>query len=219
MLCLLCWREGSVGELSPFFLRLLSGQKPLETFGDVAGAWGTLPVVLGRRISRMALAPQLILLANGLVGLADAGPSVSSIAHSSALEADEEFDDTDPRLSEKLVCNCGGEVPLIPDTLIRRLWFAWAAAEVIGPGYAGGGCGWRLALKNSERDEPAEMEARRSRGLVLSWALFRGDDISFRVLFSVRTILVPIGDKERTRGLLLSAAVLGKDGGGGGRPL
>jgi hypothetical protein len=68
----------------------------------------------------MALVLQLILLANGLVGLAEAGPSVSSIAHSSVVEADDEFDDTDPRLNEKLVCNCGGEVPLIPDTLIRR---------------------------------------------------------------------------------------------------
>ena len=90
----------------------------LATFGEVAGDWGTL-LVFGRRISRI-LAPQLILLANGLVGLADVDPSVSSIAHSSAAEADDEFDDTDPRLNEKLVCNCGGEFPLTADTLIRR---------------------------------------------------------------------------------------------------
>jgi hypothetical protein len=47
------------------------------------------------------LAPQLILRANGLLGLPDAG-SESSMALSSCVDM-EETEETEPRLSEKLV--------------------------------------------------------------------------------------------------------------------
>lgn len=95
ILCLLCWKAGSVGYAD---VLLVSGQKPLETVGDDEfGGKGPR----GMRTSRRARAPQLILLANGLVGLPETG-SESSMAFSSGPEAFDEIEDTEPRL-KKLV--------------------------------------------------------------------------------------------------------------------
>lgn len=76
---------------------LLSSQKPRDIVGEEAlGLGGTLEAT-GRRTSRSALAPQLILLANGLLGLPDAG-SDSSMALSSCVDDADEIDETEPRL-------------------------------------------------------------------------------------------------------------------------
>jgi hypothetical protein len=45
----------------------------------------------------------------------------------------EEMEETEPLLSEKFEGTFGGD-PLALERLIRRWLFAWAAAEVIGPG-------------------------------------------------------------------------------------
>ena len=115
--------------------------------GDGAGL-GWVPILPGNRRSRIALAPKLILLANGLVnpvGLA----SPSSTAPSSTLEADELIDDMDPR---RKAAN-----PLVagPDTLIAR---ALCAAATFGPGYGGG---TDRPVNSSVSDVPGEKEALR----------------------------------------------------------
>jgi len=93
----------------------LSSQNPRETVGEEPPGLGGTRDVVGIRTSRRALAPQLILRTNGLVGLAFAG-SVSSIALSSAVDVAEETEETEPRRREKPGWGRGGEVPL---TLIR----------------------------------------------------------------------------------------------------
>jgi len=131
------WRRLCRYGCSPAFL--FSG-KPLVTVGEEApglvGVKATL-FLWGTLTSRKALAPQLILLANGLfptfVGLPLAG-SESSIALSSTVEVADDVDETDPLLKGKLVWIDGGELPDALDILMRRLLFAWAAAVVIGPG-------------------------------------------------------------------------------------
>lgn len=105
--------------------------QPLDTVGDEALGLGGTRDAEGRRTSRKARAPQLMRLANGLVGLPDAG-SESSMALSSNIDDDDEIDDTEPRRSEKLVM-CGGD-PLALDRLIRRWLLRCAAAVVMGPG-------------------------------------------------------------------------------------
>jgi hypothetical protein len=65
-----------------------------------------------------ALAPQLNLRANGLVGLPDAD-SESSMALSSVPEVSDEIEDTEPRLREKLACPCEGDT-VAPEMLMRR---------------------------------------------------------------------------------------------------
>lgn len=90
----------------------------------------TLPGVLGATCgiltSRSAFAPHDMRRANGLCGLPEASPS-SSTALSLV-----EIDDTLPRRSpnDELLA-CGGDPPPM---LIRRCWFACAAAVVMGPG-------------------------------------------------------------------------------------
>jgi len=65
------------------------------------------------------------------VGLPEDG-SESSMALSSWVDM-EEIEETEPLRSEKLDETLGGD-PLALERLIRRWLFAWAAAEVIGPG-------------------------------------------------------------------------------------
>lgn len=89
-----------------------SSQKPLETVGDdTTGFVGALDR-FGSRTSRRALAPQLIRLTKGLVGLPDAG-SESSMALSSEMELIES------RLNAKPDCIRGGD-PLALGMLILR---------------------------------------------------------------------------------------------------
>lgn len=96
----------------------------------------------------MALAPKLILLANGLVsplGLT----SPSSTAFSSRFDADELIEDTEPRRK--------AAIPLVadPEMLIAR---ALCAAATLGPGYGGGA---DLPVNNSVSVVPGEKEALR----------------------------------------------------------
>lgn len=141
-------------------------KNPLETVGDGAPGLGCVKLALflaaGTRTSRSALAPQLSRLANGLLLTLEGLPllpSPSSIALSSAAEAVDDMEDTEPLLNpEMFVCILGGEPP---DILMRRLLLACAAAVVIGPGYAVVTDGWRLDEKKSVRVEPGENEALR----------------------------------------------------------
>lgn len=96
------------------FALLFSGQNPREIVGDGVPA-GIDP--RGIRTWR-ALAPQLNLRANGLVGLPDAD-SESSMALSSVPEVSDEIEDTEPRLREKLACPCEGDT-VAPEMLMRR---------------------------------------------------------------------------------------------------
>lgn len=103
---------------------------------------------MGSRISRIALAPKLILLAKGfaiVVGLA----SASSTAFSSTFDAEELMDETEPRRKAVIPPVTG------PDMLNAR---ALCAAATFGPGYGGGAC---LPLKSSVRVVPGEKEALR----------------------------------------------------------
>jgi len=59
--------------------------------------------------------------------------SPSSIALSSTAEEAEETEEMDPLRIDMFVWTRGGEVPEALDMLILRR-FAWAAAEVMGPG-------------------------------------------------------------------------------------
>lgn len=95
--CRLRCKAGSVGAL------VVSNQKPRETVGDEApGVIGPLGLEAGMRTSRSALAPQLILLAKGEVGLPLA--SLSSTALSSAVDVEDEIEETEPRLIANSVC-------------------------------------------------------------------------------------------------------------------
>lgn len=111
------------------------------------------PILPGIRTFLKAVAPQLILLASGLVG----DPSTSSTAFSSAVLEVEETEETELRRSPKPDGNCGGE--LLVEAMDARRWEAWLAAWPMVD------CGSRLEEKYSER----EREPRRSgRGAWLS---------------------------------------------------
>jgi len=131
------------------YIRILNGYcgLPLVAVGEGAGLpWA--PILPGNRRSRIALAPKLILRANGFVtpvGL----PSPSSTAFSSKFEADELMEDTDPRRN--------ADIPLVegPEMLIAR---ALCAAATLGPGYGGGAA---RPVNSSVRVVPGEKEALR----------------------------------------------------------